>query len=106
MVKKVREEEDVTGQVGLFRYRITLVNGDLLKLMERVEVKAGKVEISKYRHHWQKASGEIVKRWDNAPHHPQVKTFPHHLHEGSEDKVIEHLPVNALQVLQLVSQSI
>jgi len=23
---------------------------------------------------------ELIVRWDNAPHHPSVDTFPHHIH--------------------------
>ncbi|MFX0173455.1 MAG: DUF6516 family protein [Candidatus Hodarchaeota archaeon] len=25
-----------------------------------------------------------IIRWDNAPHHPKIKTFPHHLHIDSK----------------------
>jgi len=31
----------------------------------------------------------MVRRWDNAPHWPDVKTFPHHLHIESEKKFSE-----------------
>lgn len=43
-----------------------------------------------YAYHWERRgqTGEIY-RWDNAPHHPQVSTFPDHLHEGNEQTVIE-----------------
>jgi hypothetical protein len=34
----------------------------------------------KYSFHWQKKSGEMISRWDNAPHHTHISTFPHHRH--------------------------
>lgn len=34
----------------------------------------------KYRYHLQDAEGALLCRWDNAPHHPTVETFPHHFH--------------------------
>jgi hypothetical protein len=34
-----------------------------------------------YSHHWQDRERKTILRWDNAPHHPEIKTFPHHLHE-------------------------
>lgn len=34
----------------------------------------------KYSFHWQKESGELIPRWDNAPHFPTIVTFPHHRH--------------------------
>ena len=101
-VEQVRREHDVMGRIGFMRYRLTLINDDLLELTERVEVQAEEIVVTKYRHHWQNQDGILIKRWDNAPHHPQVASFPHHLHDGSEDNVVAHPPVDALQVLHLV----
>ncbi|NCP88413.1 MAG: hypothetical protein CO094_06195 [Anaerolineae bacterium CG_4_9_14_3_um_filter_57_17] len=38
-----------------------------------------------YAYHWEhsRQSGKIY-RWDNAPHHPEVSTFPKHFHNGTE----------------------
>lgn len=46
--------------------------------------------VSKYSFHWQNAAGSLHKRWDNAPHHQHVPTQPHHVHDGSETKVLPH----------------
>ena len=35
-----------------------------------------------YSFHWQSETGELIIRWDNAPHHPDILTFPHHVHTG------------------------
>lgn len=35
-----------------------------------------------YSFHWQRETGEVIARWDNAPHHQDIKTFPHHVHMG------------------------
>jgi hypothetical protein len=88
--------------MGFMRYRLTLMNDDLVELAERVEVQAEEIVVTKYCHHWQNQDGCLIKRWDNAPHHPQVVSFPHHLHDGSENNVVAHPPVHALQVLRLV----
>lgn len=46
-----------------------------------------------YSYHWQDADGKLRIRWDNAPHRPEMKTFPHHKHtpevEESEEISIE-----------------
>jgi hypothetical protein len=34
----------------------------------------------KYSYHWVSFSGELIYRWDNAPHWNNIKTFPHHKH--------------------------
>jgi len=105
-VEKIRQEEDARGQMGFMRYRLMLHNGDLLELTERIEVQAGAIVVTKYRHHWQDHAGRLIKRWDNAPHHPHVQSFPHHLHDGAEEQIVEHPPVDALQILHLVLRSI
>jgi hypothetical protein len=41
-----------------------------------------------YSYHVRK--GDImVQRWDNAPHWPNMKTFPHHLHLASKMNAFE-----------------
>jgi hypothetical protein len=39
--------------------------------------------IRRYAFHVSKGS-ELVIRWDNAPHHRKIKTFPHHKHVKEE----------------------
>ena len=34
----------------------------------------------KYVYHWQEKNEELICRWDNAPHWPDIKTYPHHKH--------------------------
>ena len=35
----------------------------------------------KYAYHWQDGEGNLIIRWDNAPHWRGVNTFPYHRHE-------------------------
>ena len=34
----------------------------------------------KYGYHWMEPDGALRRRWDNAPHWPQIPTEPHHVH--------------------------
>jgi len=36
---------------------------------------------------------QMIARWDNAPQHPAVATFPHHKHMGNEIQVSEEMDV-------------
>ena len=58
-----------------YRYRVLLVNEDLVEMTERVFEAQGVLEVSKYRHHWQDRNGVLIKRWDNAPHYRAIETF-------------------------------
>lgn len=41
-----------------------------------------------YSFHWeQRAVRGLIHRWDNAPDHPEIETFPHHFHDGTEKNV-------------------
>jgi len=91
-----------TEKVLNYRYRVTLADGSLVELSERVLEAQGILEITRYRHHWQDADGHLIKRWDNAPHYPAVDTFPHHLHDRAENSVVSHSPITGLEVLQRV----
>ena len=74
-------------KTALFRYRIKLIDESLIEITERILEERGGLTTTKYRCHWQTGSGKLIKRWDNAPHHPEIETFPHHLHNGSEENV-------------------
>ena len=85
-----------------YRYRVRMRDGAALDIVERVVEVQGVLDITKYRHHWQDAAGQLVKRWDNAPHYPQLVSFPHHLHQGPSNQVLEHAPINGLDTLRCI----
>jgi len=63
---------------GSINRRIVFNNGYLLEFTEVVDTEEpGKI---KYRYHYMDASQKLIFRYDNAPHYPQVKSFPHHKH--------------------------
>ena len=89
-------------KVALYRYRLKMSDRSLLELTERLVEEKGTLSIKRYRHHWQSHDGQVIKRWDNAPHHPEIDTFPHHLHDGSESNVIGHGEIAGLNALRIV----
>ncbi len=95
--------EEVQGKQGLLRYRLTLIDGSLLEIFERFDVQEKAVRVTKYSFHWQDANGPLRQRWDNAPHHPEITTHPHHVHKGKEEDVEPHEPVTLEDVLELVT---
>lgn len=53
----------------------------------------------KYAFHWQKGDGTLINRWDNAPHHPNIATSPHHQHIGNENNVKESYDISFEDIL-------
>ncbi len=96
--------EEAQGDVGLFRYRLRLSDGGLLEMLEYFRIVEGHVNVTKYSFHWQDDEGKLLRRWDNARHHSEVATHPHHVHVGADDVVRPHEPVDAERVLELIAE--
>lgn len=97
-------QEETVGDVGYFRVRCTLVDGSELQLLERFRAMADVLVVEKYSFHWQRSDGTPICRWDNAPHHRDVATFPDHLHEGVAEVVQAHAPLDAFAVLSEIEK--
>jgi len=97
-------QDTVAEGIGFFRVLATLVNGDFLQLVERFEYDSDGLCFGKYSFHWQRADGTLVCRWDNAPHHPELSTFPHHLHDLDEANILPHAPIDVFDVLSIIEQ--
>lgn len=52
-----------------------------------------------YSYHIRK-NEKMVRRWDNAPYWPEIKTYPHHLHLDDENAVAECREVFVEDVLE------
>lgn len=95
--------EEAQGDLGMFRYRLVLHGGDLLEMVERFLVVEQAVQVSKYAFHWQDAESRLRRRWDNAAHHPEITTHPHHVHEGADENVLPHAPITASEILAIIA---
>lgn len=97
----VREES--LDDIGLLRYTVVLQDGAFAEMFERFRITAGRLSVSKYSFHWQRSDGQLLKRWDNAAHHPEVETFPHHLHDGNENNIQPSSAMTAEQFLEIMT---
>jgi hypothetical protein len=93
-------------KIGIYRYKVYLCDGSLIELTERLVEEKDSLKRTKYRFHWQTKEGVLLKRWDNAKHHPEINAFPHHLHDGSEEDVKSHKEVSGLEILLMVVEKI
>lgn len=58
----------------LFKIRCELVSGQTLQIRLRAVA-------HHLRYSFQAFTHEPLRRWDNAPHFPQLPNFPHHYHD-------------------------
>jgi hypothetical protein len=69
----------VNAELHADRVRLFLIDGSRVDVRYPIE--------DKFSFHWQR--GDMIYRIDTAPHHKGIRTFPRHIHFGSEDNIIE-----------------
>ena len=58
--------------------------------------------LAEYRFHWQNKEGILITRSDNAKHHPELATFPNHVHVGDDKPVKESAAIDLRGVLEVL----
>ena len=73
-------EEALSSQRMNFRIRIRVSNGNLLEVNEALQIESNILVWVDYRYHYQDAQNQLIFRYDNTPHFPDLSSFPHHKH--------------------------
>jgi len=71
---------------GLIRCRVVFWDDSYLDLYEVVSTELGYPVRVHYAYTYIR-EGQRVFRYDNAPHHPEIVTHPHHKHTGPADRL-------------------
>lgn len=74
-----------TETLGLVRCDLALWDGSKLTISESVDTSADYPEKTDYSYHYVRGEHTIF-RYDSAPHHPGISTFPHHKHVGATEE--------------------
>ncbi|RMF57029.1 MAG: hypothetical protein D6748_12130 [Calditrichaeota bacterium] len=65
-------------RVSKLKIRVLLFDNSILWVRE-VKIRE---KLIAYSYYWLRSNGKIIIGWDNAPHHREISTFPHHKHVG------------------------
>ncbi len=90
--------------IGVIEGQLLFTDDSVLHFIEFVNVKEI-IESYKYSYHYQDYNGRLIFRYDIAPHHQEIDTFPHHKHIHSDD-VIEASTPDFAKVLDEISDLI
>jgi len=91
------DEEDIQ----VLYVKATLINNSILYIRE-----LNTLTENKYSYHWQTKRRKLICRWDNAPHYPQIETFPHYKHERVPKNLLPSEEITLEKVLQTISKRI
>jgi hypothetical protein len=101
-VEYLRVVEVLADCLGAIEGRLRFHDHSLLKFTETVIERGIILVKTDYAYHYQRADGTLVFRYDNAPHHPEVSTFPDHIH--IEGRVEAAEPPDLSKVLRRIDE--
>ena len=90
--------------IGFLEGNLTFLDGSSLHFMEFVNVKVA-MNRYKYSYHYQDTAEMLVFRYDMAPHHQNIRTFPHHKHLKN-GHVVETKPPSFTEVLEEIESMV
>ncbi len=68
----------------------------------RVTEQWGGETLKRYSYYWLTSANELKIGWDNAPHHTQLETFPHHKHIGRQENLQPSTETCLEEVMQAI----
>ena len=88
---------------SVFKIMVNFINDTSLSIYESESYILDK---HKYGYQWMSKYDELIHRWDNTPHHPQISTFPHHQHIGNEFNVYPSEKMTLYEVMIFIQNSL
>ncbi len=99
---EITEHQNRDG-VQILRLKITFTDSSVLFV---TDIFVSFENRRKYSFHWQNIKEELISRWDNAPHFPEISSYPHHQHFQSETNVIASSAMNLIDILKIIQEKI
>lgn len=94
-------DEFITSVSGFLDCKVIMIDGSILYVTEYFTISEDSVRRDKYSYHLQKKDAIII-RWDNAPHHKEISSFPFHVHK--KDGVHESKEMTLDEILDELSE--
>jgi hypothetical protein len=95
----IERDIDANLEMGFIKGRLLFLDGSALEFSEQLPT-----DRRKYRFHYMDGQGNLVLRWDSAPHHRELSTHPFHQH--TLQGVQEHPAITMLEALDEIEAMI
>ena len=89
----------VSDEMGVITGKLVFIDKSIVEFMELVSTKE-----AEYRFQYMDKDKGLICRWDSAPHHKEVPTFPYHLH--TKKGVKESKKVNFIDILDIATEKV
>lgn len=84
---------------GYIKGKVVFANFSKLEFSEFVEDQDERVRVIKYRYQYMEVTNQLIFRYDNAPHHRELETFPDHKHLNN-GQIISAIDPNLNRVMR------
>ena len=81
--------------------RLLIIDSSILEIAIFATESRKTLSIEKYRLHYMNSTGQMLFRYDNAPHHPEIDSYPHHKH--TFDKIMPSTMPSLKDILNEIS---
>jgi len=89
---------------GYLRARLALADGSQLEFSEYMQRSSDReIVVITYSYKWADANNQLIVRWDNTPHFPDLPGFPDHMHDGVTGEVTPGQPMSIFAVLDEIA---
>ena len=96
-------ERITDSDLAYLKARIFFSDNTMLSVFDKFYPSTG---VHKYGYDWRDSANNLIIRWDNAPHHPYISTFPHHKHVTLESNILESPEMTLEDVLDFIKTEI
>ncbi len=90
------QKRKINDLLGVIEGKLIFEHG-VLDVLEVIKITDNQLTKKKYKYHFRNQTDEMIFRYDNAPHHQNVTTFPHHKHFKAE--ITESNEPDIIQIL-------
>lgn len=81
-----------------YKLKIILVDHSILHAREFLSP-----DERNYAFHWMDKDKKMIMRWDNAPYHPKINSFPHHKHEKGD--ITESYEISLEEIIHYIEST-
>ena len=83
----IQKHFDPTLETIYLKGHLLIIDSSILEIAIFATESRKTLSVEKYRLHYMDSAGQMLFRYDNAPHHPEIDSYPHHKH--TSDKIVK-----------------
>ena len=74
------QKNSTSPSTAYIKGEVLFADGTILALFQHIRISENGILITDYRYHYMNAEKNMIFRYDNAPHHDEIVSHPHHKH--------------------------